>query len=93
MEAIDKIYKIKKGITFIPKLESVNEIISEARKRQLHALKEPPVSFTPNASKNCMWEKNGILLLSLLCKEAIPSKKMIPNRVRHNPRTTQATPS
>lgn len=59
MEAIHIIYKNRRGVTkvpTIPKIKSLNEIIFEVVKRQLHSLKDPPISFTPNAPKNRMWE-------------------------------------
>jgi len=43
MEAIHKIYKIKRGITkisIIQKIERLEEIIFEVLKRQLHPLKD-----------------------------------------------------
>jgi len=93
MKVIHKMYKIERGITKVllsQKTGNLTEITFEVLKRQLHPLKDPPILFTPNAPQSRMWEKHGVLLLSLASKEAFPSKKVIPNRVRHNPRTTQA---
>ena len=70
----------------IAKTKSLDEIAFQALKGRFITLKDFAFIFSTDAPKNHMRKTMGIFFFTFLPKKSLPSKKMVRNGIRNNPR-------